>query len=232
MSARLSAKQRLLLALGAGLLLLLIAALVAPLSRELRIYANGLQFTILSAALITAVAFLVALPLGVLAGSGPRAFDTLLRQLCDLVGSLPSLFVAAVLWAWAGRTITFVCALGALRGLELGWLLRSELARLESTAPVSERRSLRRIPLAVFLRRYLPSSLGPVFASASLSVAWLVGLDAALTVTKLRPAGVRTSWGLLLTSDASLPVVLLTASSVALLTLALYALFRPPHAGS
>lgn len=229
MNARFTPKQRLLSALAAGSVLLIVAALVASLSPELAIYASGLEFTILASALITAVAFLVALPLGVLAGSGPRAFDTLLRQLCDLVGSLPSLFVAAALWAWAGRTLAYVCALGALRGLELGWLLRSELVRLESSAPDTERRSLRRIPLAVFLRRYLPSSLGPVFASASFSVAWLVGLDAALTLTRLRPLAVRSSWGLLLGTRASPAVVVLTAASVALLTVALHALFRPPR---
>jgi ABC-type dipeptide/oligopeptide/nickel transport system permease subunit len=225
-SLRFSAKQRLLLALAAAVVLLIVATFVAPLSRELGVYARGLEFTILASALLTAVAFLVALPLGVLAGSGPRSFDALLRQLCDLVGSLPSLFVAAALWAWTGRAIPYVCALGALRGLELGWLLRSELVRLESSAPDAERRSLQRIPLAVFLRRYLPSSLGPVFASASFSVAWLVGLDAALTLTRLRPLGVRASWGILLGSDASPAAVVLTVVSVVLLTVALHALFR------
>ncbi|HEY4158518.1 MAG TPA: ABC transporter permease subunit [Polyangiaceae bacterium] len=229
MNPRLSGKGRSWLALTTGLLLLIVAALVAPLSAELAIYARGLEFTILAATLITAVAFLVALPLGVLAGSGPRIVDTVLKQLCDLVGSLPSLFVAAVLWAWAGHAITYVCALGALRGLELGWLLRSELVRLESAVPDDERRSLRRLPLAVFLRRYLPSSLGPVFASASFSVAWFVGLDAALALTRLRPVDARPSWGVLLGETANSSVTLLAAGSVALLTVALHALFRPPQ---
>src|SRR5882724_10931893 len=99
MTEGLSPKRRLALAACAVTVLILLATVLAPLSPELRAYARGLEFAVVAGALIMGVAFLVAIPLGTLAASGPRAFDTALRFVCDLFSALPTLFVAAVLWA-------------------------------------------------------------------------------------------------------------------------------------
>jgi peptide/nickel transport system permease protein len=225
----LSAKRRLILAACVTAGLILTAALLAPLSRELLAYARGLEFAVLAGLLIMAVAFLVAIPLGTLAASGPRIVDTVLRFVCDSVSSLPTLFVAAVFWAWSNRTLSYVCALGALRGLEQAWLLRCEIVRLEAEDPESVPHSIGRTPLAAFLRQRLPAALGPLFVSASFSVAWLSALDAALTQAGLRPRGALPTWGLSLAGPNPSPLpALLAAGSVALLTVALHALFRPP----
>ena len=224
-----SAKRRLAFAAAAAVLLISLATVLSPLSPELDAYARGLAFAVLAGLLITAVAFVVALPLGTLAASGPRSFDTLLRFVCDSVSSLPTLFVAAVFWAWSGRTSSYVCALGVLRGLEQAWLLRCEIVRLEAEDPDSVPHSLGRTPLVAFLRQRLPGALGPLFVSASFSVAWLTALDAALTQAGLRPRGALATWGNLLGGPAPSPLpAVLAAGSVALLTVALHALFRPP----
>lgn len=229
MTRELSAKRRLALAAGATALLILLATVLAPLSPELRAYARGLEFAVFAGLLIMAVAFVVALPLGTLAASGPRFFDTALRFVCDSVSSLPTVFVAAVLWAWSERTLGYVCALGALRGLEQAWLLRCEIVRLEAEDPESVPHGLGRTPVAAFLRQRLPAALGPLFVSASFSVAWLTALDAALTQAGLRPHSALATWGLPLGAPHPSPFpALLAAGSVALLTVALHALFRPP----
>lgn len=231
MSERHSALRRLALVAGSVALLLGVAAALSPLSVELRSYASGLVFAVWAGLLIMAVAFLVALPLGSLAASGPRAFDTLLRFVCDSVSSLPTVFVAAVLWAWSTGTLTFVCAIGVLRGLEQAWLLRCEIVRLEAEDPESVPHGLGRTPLAAFLRTRLPAALGPLFVSASFSLAWFTGLDAALTLAGLRPHSAVTSWGLPLGAPppSAWPAGL-AAASVAWLTVALHAFFRPPTA--
>jgi peptide/nickel transport system permease protein len=230
MTEELSPKKRLALAAGATLLLILLATVLAPLSAELQAYARGLEFAVVAGALIMAVAFVVAIPLGTLAASGPRAFDTALRFVCDLVSSLPTLFVAAVLWAWAGRTLSYVCALGALRGLEQAWLLRCEIVRVEAEDEGVAPRSLGRTPLFAFLRLRLPAALGPLFVSASFSVAWLTALDAGLTQAGLRPPSALRTWGIVLALPQQSPfAAILAAGSVALLTVSLHALFRPPR---
>jgi ABC-type dipeptide/oligopeptide/nickel transport system permease subunit len=229
-SEALTPKRRLALAAGATALLILLAAFLSPLSPALRSYARGLEFAVIAGLLIMAVAFLVAIPLGTLAASGPRAFDTALRFVCDLVSSLPTLFVAAVLWAWAQRTLSYVCALGALRGLEQAWLLRCEIVRLEAEDSDLAPRSLGRTPLFAFLRLRLPAALGPLLVSASFSVAWLTALDAALTQAGLRPPSAMPTWGVVLAAPHQSPTAaLLAAGSVALLTVSLHALFRPPR---
>jgi peptide/nickel transport system permease protein len=229
-SEELTPKRRVLLAAGATALLILLAVALAPLSPALRAYARGLEFAVIAGMLIMAVAFLVAIPLGTLAASGPRAFDSTLRFVCDLVSSLPTLFVAAVFWAWAQRTLSYVCLLGALRGLEQAWLLRCEIVRLEAEDPDLARRSLGRTPLLAFLRVRLPAALGPLFVSASFSVAWLTAVDAALTQAGLRPPSAMPTWGVVLAAPHQSPfAAALAASSVALLTVSLHALFRPPR---
>ncbi len=229
MTEPLSAKKRLLVTAAAIVLLVLLAAVLAPLSPGLRSYARGLEFAVLAGTSIMIVAFVVAIPLGVLAASGPRVCDSLLRLICDLVSALPTVFIAAVLWAWSSRTSSYVCALGALRGLELAWLLRCEVVRLEASDHDFGPRALGSTPLLALLRQRLPVSLGPLLVSASFSVAWLTALDAALTQAGLRPPAALPTWGLLLGApQQSLLPAVLAAGSVALLTVALHALFRPP----
>ena len=231
MNEPLSAKRRLVLAAAGAALLVALAAALSPLSPQLYAYARGLAFAVLAGLSIMAVAFLVALPLGALAASGPRGFDWALRFACDLVGSLPTVFVAAVIWASTSRVSSFVCGLGVLRGLEQAWLLRCEIVRLEAEDPEAVPRGLGRTPLVAFLRRRMSAALGPLFVSASFSVAWLTALDAAVSQAGLRPPSAFVTWGVLLGAPDPSPFpALLAAGSVAWLTVALHALFRPPSA--
>lgn len=229
MNEPLSAKRRLVLAAVGAVLLVILATVLAPRSPQLQAYARGLAFAVLAGLAIMAVACLVALPLGALAASGPRMFDWALRFACDLVGSLPTVFVAAVFWAGTNSTTSFVCGLGLLRGLEQAWLLRCEIVRLEAEDPEAVPRGLGRTPLFSFLRRRMAAALGPLFVSASFSVAWLTALDAAVTQAGLRPPNALATWGVLLGAPHQSPFpALLAAGSVAWLTVALHALFRPP----
>lgn len=224
-----SAKKRLIVSAAALAILVLLATALAPLSLGLRSYARGLEFALLAGSAILLVAIVVAVPLGILAASGPRVCDALLGLVCDLVSALPTVFIAAVLWAWSSRTLSYVCALGALRGLELAWLLRCEVVRLEASDHDFGPRALGSTPLIALLRQRLPVSLGPLLVSASFSVAWLTALDAALTQAGLRPPSALPTWGLLLGAREQSPLpAILAAGSVALLTVALHALFRPP----
>jgi peptide/nickel transport system permease protein len=229
MTHALSANKRLAVPAAAIAFLVLLATALAPLSPALRTYARGLEFSVLAGTLIMAVAFVVAIPLGILAASGPRLFESALRFACDLVSALPTVFIAAVLWAWSSRTLGYVCALGALRGLELAWLLRCEAVRLEASDHDFGPRTLGSTPLIAVLRQRLPATLGPLLVSASFTVAWLTALDAALTQAGLRPPAAQPTWGPLLGGPHPNPLAaLLAAGSVALLTVALHALFRPP----
>ena len=229
MTRELSPKRRAALAAAATGSLIVVATLLAPLSPALGAYARGLEFAVLAGLAITVVACLVAIPLGTLSASGPRVFDALLRFVCDLFSSLPTVFVAAVFWVWSSSTLSYVLALGALRGLEQAWLLRCEIVRLEAEDPDSVPHGLGRTPLRPFLRQRLPAALGPLLVSASFTVAWLTALDAALTQAGLRPRAAMPTWGLLLGAPHPSPLpALLAAGSVALLTVALHALFRAP----
>jgi len=228
MSGSLSLRRRLGLAAAVIALLLVFARWLAPRSALFASYAHGLEFAVLGGALIMGVGFAVAIPLGILASSGPRSFDVALRFGSDLVSALPTVFVAAVLWAASPHLLGYLCALGALRGLELAWLLRSEAVRLEASDHDFGPETIGSTPLVALLRQRLPASLGPVFVSASFSVAWLTALDAGLTLVGLRPPGAAPTWGVLLGAPQQSPLgVVLAALSIAVMTVGLHALFRP-----
>jgi ABC-type dipeptide/oligopeptide/nickel transport system permease subunit len=124
-----------------------------------------------------------------------------------------------------------VCALGVLSGLQQAWLLRCEIVRLEATDPDAAPRSLGRTPLLAFLRLRLRAALGPVLVNASFGVAWLTAFDAALTQAGLRPPAAMPTWGVVLGAQHPAPAAAaLAAGSVAVLTVALHRLFRPPRA--
>ncbi len=229
MSAHWSTPRRIGLAAFVAALLLAVARLLAPLSPAFTTYARGLTFAIAGGALIMIVGFAVAIPLGILAASGPRSFDAALRLASDLVSAVPTVLVAAVLWVWSTHVLGFLCLLGLLRGLELAWLLRSEAVRLEASDHDFGPQTIGRTPLLALLRQRLPASLGPVFVSASFSIAWLTALDAGLTQLGLRPPAALPTWGLSLGAPNQSPLgIALAALSIALLTVALHALFRPP----
>lgn len=228
MSARWTKLRRVGLAIFVLVALLVLAHLLAPLSPTFATYAHGLAFAVIGGALIMVVGFAVAIPLGILAASGPRSFDAALRFASDLVSAVPTVLVAAVLWVWSTNVLGFLCLLGLLRGLELAWLLRSEAVRLEASDHDFGPQTIGSTPLAALLRQRLPASLGPVFVSASFSVAWLTALDAGLTLVGLRPPAALPTWGLSLGAPSQGPLgVALAALSVALLTVALHALFLP-----
>src|SRR5690349_10521805 len=105
---------------------LALLALLAVLGARAGELGTGARSFLLSLAICGSTALAIGVPLGSLAGSGPRIFDTLLRFVADLVGSVPTLLVLAALTPGSRYSSVAVC-LGVLRGIELASLLASEL---------------------------------------------------------------------------------------------------------
>jgi hypothetical protein len=112
-------------------------------------------------------------------------------------------------------------ALGAVRGVEIAYVLRNRL-REQHVRDEREPPSLGRAPIAPYIRRFLPAALAPFATTLVLSVPWLFALDAACASIG------GTSGGTLATAAAgSLPAL----AGVALLGLGLAVLAREltPH---
>jgi len=171
------------------------------------------------------LALLVGVPLGALAGSGPRWIDVTLAFTTDWIGALPVVLLLAFLRP-AGVTPTgSLVLLGLLRSLEVGWVVRSALLRAAVADPTWAARSLGYMPLSVFLNQRLPAAAGPALAHLALTPVWTFLLDSVGTAAGLGAASSSHSLGALVTGPlASAPSAVAAVFAVVSLTWALHRL--------
>jgi peptide/nickel transport system permease protein len=135
-------------------------------------------------------ALLIGVPLGALAGSGPRWLDVMLGFLTDWLAAIPVVLLLAFVRPAGVTLLGGLILLGALRSLEVGWVVRSALLRAAAMDPTWAARSLGYMPLAVYLNRRLPAAAGPALAHLAFTPVWVFVLDAVATAAGL---GVATS---------------------------------------
>jgi peptide/nickel transport system permease protein len=173
------------------------------------------------------LALLVGVPLGALAGSGPRWLDVTLAFTTDWIAVVPVVLLLAFLRP-AGVTPTGgLVLLGLLRSLEVGWVVRSALLRAAVVDPTWAARSLGYMPLSVFLRQRLPAAAGPALAHLALTPLWTFLLDSVGTAAGLGAASSSRSLGAFVTGPlSSVPGAFAAVLAVVSLTWALHRLGR------
>jgi peptide/nickel transport system permease protein len=116
-----------------------------------------------------------------------------------------------------------ILVLGAIRGITMARLLRSEVLRVSQQDFVTAARALGLPARAVLGRHVLPHVLSPVLVSAAFTAAAVVALESALSFLGLGlPAG-QASWGVLL-GRLTGPAVIGPTLGILALSGALYAL--------
>ena len=185
----------------------------------------GLGSDALALAAVLLLALLVGVPLGALAGSGPRWVDVTLAFTTDWIAAVPVVLLLAFLRP-AGVTPTgCLVLLGLLRSLEVGWVVRSALLRAAVVDPTWAARSLGYMPLAVFLKQRLPAAAGPALAHLALTPVWTFLLDSVGTAAGLGAASSSRSLGALIAGPhASIPSAVAAILAVVSLTWALHRL--------
>jgi peptide/nickel transport system permease protein len=179
----------------------------------------ALEHDLIALCAVLALALLIGVPLGALAGSGPRWVDVSLTFTTDWIAAVPVVLLLAFVRpagvSWLGALVL----LGALRSLEVGWVVRSALLRAAVLDTTWAARSLGYMPLSVFLNRRLPAAAEPALAHLAITPLWTflldsvgsaAGLGAATTEQSLGAWVVRPGTGLLEAGLAILAVVSLT----------------------
>jgi ABC-type dipeptide/oligopeptide/nickel transport system permease subunit len=188
--------------------------------------AIALRATLIGAAIVSTLALGVGVLLGVVGGGGPRLLDALLRLVVELSGALPSLLTAVFLLSVTPGWFSTLFALGLLRGLDIAWLLRSELIRIERAERGGIARNLGHTPLASFFRRRLPRAVQPALIGTSLTCAWLLTLDSAVSVAALGPRQGLSTLGALAVNASSAPQAVFAVMTGIVVSAALYVLIR------
>jgi len=185
----------------------------------------GLGSDVLAFAAVLLVALLVGVPLGALAGSGPRWIDVTLGFTTDWIAAVPVVLLLAFLRPAGMTPAGGLLLLGLLRSLEVGWVVRSALLRAAVVDTTWAARSLGYMPLTVFLRQRLPAAAGPALAHLAITPVWTFLLDAVGTAAGLGAASSGRSLGALVAgSQTSVASSVAAILAVVALTWALHRL--------
>jgi ABC-type dipeptide/oligopeptide/nickel transport system permease subunit len=173
---------------------------------------------------VLTLALLLGLPLGALAGSGPRWIDVTLGFTTDWIAAVPVVLLLAFVRPAGVTLVGGLLLLGILRALEVGWVVRSALQRAAALDPTWAARSLGYMPLSVFVNRRLPAAVGPALAHLAFTPLWTFLLDSVSSAAGLGAATSERSLGALVVGQGGPAGVTLVLASVLALTWALHRL--------
>ncbi|MFE6157643.1 ABC transporter permease [Streptomyces sp. NPDC056486] len=165
----------------------------------------GSRTTLFVGLVAVGVAAVVGVPLGILAGMGPRWFGELLMRGNDLILAFPALLLAIMFAAvyGAGTTVAMV-AIGIASIPGFARLIRGGTLQVMGTEYVMAARSAGRRPFAIALRHVLPNVSSLVIVQASVGFAIAVLAEAALSFLGFGTPPPTPSWGRMLQESQEL----------------------------
>lgn len=168
-------------------------AMLAKISGDL--IPGGILNGLTGSLLILALAIVIAIPVGILAGiylaEKPNTFySNLIRNLTDLLQGIPSIVIGIIVYAWVVKPMFSYSALAgsiALAIMMLPMIIRSteESIKMLPTSLKEAGLALGGSYTSVILRVLLPSAFGGLFTGSLLATSRVMGETAPLLVTAL-----------------------------------------------
>jgi oligopeptide transport system permease protein len=151
----------------------------------------------------TAVALLIGVTWGAVAGYVGGRVDAVMMRLVDILYALPFMIFIVLLMVVFGRNVLLLfLAIGAVEWLTMARIMRSQVQSLRQQEFVEAAISLG-LPPAVIIRRHLiPNALGPIIVYTTLTIPSVMLLEAFLSFLGLGIQPPQTSWGLLISYGA------------------------------
>lgn len=176
--------------------------------------AGGARTMVSLGVITTAVAGLSGMLFGLLSTTGPRAFDASLVRCAEVSGALPALLWVVALSHAVGIGLVFAFGLGLLRGIDVAWVLRTELMRrstLNRELFVGSRGVTSWLS-AYYRQRLRPAAL-PTLCTVFMTPAWWIGTGSAAWLLGTDASTGQREWGSLLGIETApfLPKVLAAA---------------------
>jgi peptide/nickel transport system permease protein len=146
-----------------------------------------------------ALAMLVGIPLGLLAGYRGGWVDSLIMRPIDLLLALPALLLAVSLIAILGEgSLVALVAIAIIYLPILARVLRSSAIVVRERPYVIASRARGASPLAVMTRHVLPNAIGPALVQATVLMGFAIQIEAALAFLGLGAQPPTPSLGLML----------------------------------
>lgn len=159
----------------------------------------GAHTSLVIAVLAVALSVVVGLPLGVISGYFGGWTDHSLMRLVDTLLSFPVLLLALTISAVLGPSVpNTILAIGIAFSPYLSRIVRGETLRVAALPYVEAARSQGASNWRIIRLHILPNILAPVIVQATISVAFAILAEAALSFLGLGTQPPTPSWGLMI----------------------------------
>ena len=151
----------------------------------------------------TAVALLIGVSWGAIAGYVGGRVDAVMMRLVDILYALPFMIFIVLLMVVFGRNMLLLfLAIGAVEWLTMARIMRSQVQSLRQQKFVEAAISLGLSPATIIRRHVIPNALGPIIVYTTLTIPSVMLLEAFLSFLGLGIQPPQTSWGLLISYGA------------------------------
>jgi len=143
-----------------------------------------------------AVAIAIALPLGMIAGYGPRWLDSILILLFDGVSSLPMIMLGLAIVVLIGPGVSTVILVIVLYAVpSYARLVRTQTLSLKARDFIRAEQAMNAGTPRILFRHILPNVIGPLLILACLDISTVITLEAGLSFLGLGVKPQIPSWG-------------------------------------
>ncbi len=151
----------------------------------------------------TAVALVIGISWGAIAGYAGGRVDAVMMRLVDILYALPFMIFIVLLMVVFGRNMLLLfLAIGAVEWLTMARIMRSQVQSLRQQEFVEAAVSLGLSPATIIRRHIVPNALGPIIVYTTLTIPSVMLLEAFLSFLGLGIQPPQTSWGLLISYGA------------------------------
>ena len=151
----------------------------------------------------TAVALLIGVTWGAIAGYVGGRADAVMMRLVDILYALPFMIFIVLLTVVFGRNMLLLfLAIGAVEWLTMARIMRGQVQSLRQQEFVEAAISLGLSPTTLIRRHLVPNALGPIIVYTTLTIPNVMLLEAFLSFLGLGIQPPQTSWGLLISYGA------------------------------
>jgi oligopeptide transport system permease protein len=151
----------------------------------------------------TAVALLIGVTWGAIAGYIGGRVDAVMMRIVDILYALPFMIFIVLLMVVFGRNLLLLfLAIGAVEWLTMARIMRGQVQTLRKQEFVEAAISLGLSPATIIRRHLVPNALGPIIVYTTLTIPSVMLLEAFLSFLGLGIQPPKTSWGLLISYGA------------------------------
>jgi len=151
----------------------------------------------------TAVALIIGVSYGAIAGYVGGRTDAVMMRLVDILYALPFMIFIILLMVVFGRNMLLLfLAIGAVEWLTMARIMRGQVQALRQQEFVEAAISLGLPPSTIIRRHLVPNAIGPIIVYTTLTIPGVMLLEAFLSFLGLGIQPPQTSWGLLISYGA------------------------------